>query len=365
MQRVAPGERVHGEPQAQRSSHVIVVTVSAIAALLVASTTLTPAVQWQAPPGCPDAQGVLASAEAMGVELRGSALELDGEIEQVDGGYRLELSVQTSSGTTTRTMHAESCDELGHAAALVVSVAVDPLLVPAPPELEPPAADPEPVSDEPEPAVEVESAVPPPVPPNAPAEVAKPSEGGGASALQSALFLSGAIGRGISPRVDGRLQLGAAVDGRWVRGELLAFHAFAQRVEYVENPGLGARVLGWGGSFRVGPRASLRGLEVAGPVGVEAAAVVGDGYGADRSWARAELTWGVVAAPGLRVPLGRRVRVGADAEVSVAVRRPAFAVDGGAPLYRVPRVGVRGGLRVEVRFSSPTGDQSRRSRRPR
>lgn len=333
-----------------------------MAALLVSSTALTPGIRWQAPLDCPDAQSVLASAEAMGVELRGSALELDGQIEEVDGGYRLELSVQTASGVTTRTMHAESCHELGHAAALVVSVAVDPLLVPAPPDPGGSTVDREPAGeDTPEAEPEAERTVPAPVPRQPlTEEVPEPANG-----LQSALFLSGVIGRGISPRVDGRLQLGAAVDGRWVRGELLGFHAFAQRVEYDQEPGLGARVLAWGGAVRVGPRANLRGLELAAPVGIEAAAVVGDGYGADRSWARAELTWGVVAAPGLRIRLGQRVSVGADAEVSVALRRPAFAVGGGEALYRVPRVGVRGGLRIEVRFSSPAGDQSRPTRRPR
>ena len=334
--------------------------LSVSTALLFAGVASAPVTQWEVPPECPDVAAVLTAAEEFGADVADASLRLDGRIEAVDGGYRLDLEIDTPSGTTTRRLHAASCDELTRAAGLVLSVAVDPLEVPEPPAVEEPAASEPP--EEPS-AVEPETEVLPTQPMGA-ADSPRP-DSAATPVMRGSVVVAGTLGRGLSPAVDGRAQLGLALDTRWVRVELLGFHAFAQSVEYRDPPGVGATIHAWGGSVRAGPRGDVGGVELACPVGIETAAMVGAGFGVDQTWRRADLAWGVVAAPGVRFPLGNRVSIGVDGELSIAVRRPAFTVDLRESLYRIPRLGARAGARLEIQFFGPPRDQIRKRRRRR
>ena len=288
------------------------------------------------------------------MELDDAAFSLEGVVEPLDGGYELRLTVRTSSGATERILAAEDCGELGAAAALVLAVALDPFRIPEPPA---PVLDPEPEPPEPEPPSPAVAPMPTGDVPPAPPRTRPPVRGG--------VVVAGLAGRGISPRVDGRLQIGGVLDVAWLRLEVLGFHAFKQRIAYDATPGVGADISGFGGSVRVGPRVPLGPVELACPIGVELAAVRGSGFGARRNWRDSQLRWGGLIAPALRVSLGRHFAVGADVELDVAARRPAFAVDTLGAVYRTPRLGVRGGLRVEARFSGARGDQPGPSRRRR
>lgn len=338
-------------------------------ALLLAVLVAPPTTEWTAPPGCPGLEEVLAEAHRQGATLDDASLELHGAIEPIEGGYALQLTIHTSSGTTHRAVRTDSCEALARAAGLMLAVALDPLRVPAPP---PSAAE---GSLEQEPAEPLRVEVPAEVPSEASLVVEPisaieepPSAADAApaprSALRGAAIASGVLGRGITPSIDGRIQLGVGLDARWVRAELLGFHAFAQPARFPERPEIGAEVLAWGGSVRAGPRWEGTWLEVACPVGVELAVVVGEGFGAAQTWRRAELRWGPVVAPGLRVRLGAQIALGADVELDVAIRRPAFALEPLGLVHRTPRLGARGGVRLEVRFLGVGGDQNRGSRRP-
>lgn len=334
--------------------------LTAVAVFLFAGLAFAPVSDWTAPPECADVDAVFAAAEAFGAEVEQAFLTLEGRIEAVEGGYRLDLEIETPSGTTTRQLHAGSCAELTRAAGLVLSVAVDPLRVPDPPaEIAP--VDNEP-TEAPTPASTPVARVDAVPTRNVPADA---ESGVDRLPLRASAVVGGTLGRGLVPAVDGRVQLGLALDAPWIRAELLGFHAFAQTVEYRDPIGVGATIQAWGGSARVGPRGALGLVELACPAGVEVAAVSGIGFGVTRSWRRADLAWSAVVAPGLRLPLGNRVSVGVDAELSVAIRRPAFTVDQRDELYRIPRLGARGGARLEVRFFGSARDQIPAQRRPR
>lgn|GEM_PF-2250524 len=322
----------------------------AILSLVLTSFT-APAVEWETVEGCPGADSVFDAAEAFGASVRDATLSLRGVVEPLDGGgYRLDLAIETPTGTTTRQLRAASCTELSRAAGLVLSVAVDPLHIPPPPAPTQPS----------QPPVEhVGTTSVPPHEPPAPAPSPKPPP------LSGSLFVAGTAGRGLTPVVDGRMRVGFALDARRVRAEASGFHAFGQDVTDAQQPNMGATIRAWGGAMRVGPQWVRPRVAVAWTSGLELAAVIGKGFGADRTWSRAALSWNAVTALGLRIPVGRRVSLGADGEFNIAVRRPAFSVATPQTLFRVPRVGIHGGLRLEVRFFGRPNDQNPRSRRPR
>ncbi len=80
-----------------------------VSSLLVVTTLLVaglaaPVAEWTAPAGCPDSEAVYEAAEAFGASVRDASLKLEGRIEPVDGGFRLDLSIRTPTGTTPPTV---------------------------------------------------------------------------------------------------------------------------------------------------------------------------------------------------------------------------------------------------------------------
>jgi hypothetical protein len=85
---------------------------------------------WSAPAGCPDKADVLARAEQLvGHSLNQPAgaqpLELSGLIEPLSpSGWQLRFS--SRAGVADRAVSAQSCEELGDAAALWIALSIDP-----------------------------------------------------------------------------------------------------------------------------------------------------------------------------------------------------------------------------------------------
>ena len=69
---------------------------------LVAGLAFAPVSDWTAPPECADVDAVFAAAETFGAEVEQASLTLEGRIEAVEGGFRLDLEIETPSGTTAR-----------------------------------------------------------------------------------------------------------------------------------------------------------------------------------------------------------------------------------------------------------------------
>jgi hypothetical protein len=171
-----------------------------------------------------------------------------------------------------------------------------------------------------------------------------------ARALGGFARVSGSIGRGIVPSLDGGLALGAGLLAPRLRAELVAFHIFAQDAHSPAPSPAGATVTAWGGSLRLGPRWQLGPLELHALASVAAAALTATGFGVDNPRRSAGLWMALGLVPGLRWRPSPRVAVGADLEAEAALYRPGFTVGGLLPVYRAAQLGVRGSVVVELRW---------------
>jgi hypothetical protein len=107
----------------------------AIVAWMLASASVAAAApsrlqfSWHAPTGCPDRQMVLHQLEAVleeqTVELESAAVR--GDIERSGAQWALSLDVQVGGVRRVRRLFAESCDDLGKAAAVALGLLIRPL----------------------------------------------------------------------------------------------------------------------------------------------------------------------------------------------------------------------------------------------
>jgi hypothetical protein len=149
---------------AARAGAIIVVTLAAVTlafASVAAAAHSRLEFSWNAPASCPDRQTVLHQLEAV---LEEQTAELDsaavvGDIERSGKQWVLSLDVQVGSARRVRRLSAESCDDLGKAAAVALGLLIRPLRAPA---VEP---SPEPASPPPTPARDVDRGTEPDIEP--------------------------------------------------------------------------------------------------------------------------------------------------------------------------------------------------------
>lgn len=81
---------------------------------------------WEAPADCPRGEEVLAEMRDIVGEaiFEATALEADGRIREVDGGYRLELRIAKDDGPRVRSLDAKRCQDLLGASAVVLGLHV-------------------------------------------------------------------------------------------------------------------------------------------------------------------------------------------------------------------------------------------------
>jgi hypothetical protein len=95
---------------------------SAVAAQPTARMSLT----WNGPPGCPSADNVQARVDALlGGEASASSVadvRASGQVERVDSGFRLLLSMGVGGAPSSRVIEARTCDELAGAAAIAIAL---------------------------------------------------------------------------------------------------------------------------------------------------------------------------------------------------------------------------------------------------
>jgi hypothetical protein len=164
---------------------------------------------WNGPPGCPTAENVQARVEALlGDGASGGSVadvRASGQVERVDNGFRLLLTMGVDGAPSSRVIEAGTCDELAGAAAIAIA------LLARSTAQEASAAS---VGDG---AASEEIAEPPPVPP--PSRVAEPAQPGPAAEAPPAplRFLIDApvavAGWGSLPSTG--LGVGAALGIRW------------------------------------------------------------------------------------------------------------------------------------------------------
>jgi len=179
---------------------------------------------WQAPADCPQRDAVLARAQRIlgSAQLKTTFLRANGDIQEVENGYELRLSIDDGTGGERR-VWARQCDELGGTAALALV-----LLLTSNPEVEREPAEP-PKS----PPVVVEPPKPPP----------KPPEQNPDSAPLRFFVTAPQLGLEIGPlpKAGYGLGLGLGLEGRYWSVRALGEWGFKQRVAS-EFPDYGAEV---------------------------------------------------------------------------------------------------------------------------
>lgn len=104
------------------SGLLLVGWTSAVAAQPTARMALT----WSAPPGCPTTENVQARVDALlGGEASASSVadvRASGQVERLDSGFRLLLSMGVGSTPSSRVIEARTCDELAGAAAIAIAL---------------------------------------------------------------------------------------------------------------------------------------------------------------------------------------------------------------------------------------------------
>lgn len=84
------------------------------------------ALSWSAPPGCPTVESVQARVDALlgGVASASSVADVraSGQVERVEGGFRLLLSMGVGDAPSSRVIEARTCDELAGAAAIAIAL---------------------------------------------------------------------------------------------------------------------------------------------------------------------------------------------------------------------------------------------------
>jgi hypothetical protein len=84
------------------------------------------ALSWEGPPGCPTAENVQARVDALlgGGASAGSVADVraSGQVERVDNGFRLLLTMGVGDAPSSRVIEARTCDELAGAAAIAIAL---------------------------------------------------------------------------------------------------------------------------------------------------------------------------------------------------------------------------------------------------
>jgi hypothetical protein len=84
------------------------------------------ALTWNAPAGCPSADNVQARISGLlggdASAARVADVRASGQVERVDGGFRLLLSMGIAGAPSSRVIEARTCDELAGAAAIAIAL---------------------------------------------------------------------------------------------------------------------------------------------------------------------------------------------------------------------------------------------------
>ncbi len=303
---IALASRVH-----LRHTPPRVLARSVMALLLGPPAPTTDAIEWTAPPACPD-DAALEARIAAYVDTADGATTTQATVRAVAAGFEVELVSVIDGEPQRRTLAAPDCEVLADAVAVVVALAIDPAAG---------APEPEP---EPEPEPPPSGAVVLPVAP--PSNLRGVRDAPPVAALDGRAWdvgfrLDGGYGSGVAPIGSGVFGL-AFIVGRH-RGSIEAIgRLWAPRSFDEPNGTYGARVVMGTGSL-LGCLRARPGMRVEFPLcaGLEAGALSAAPRGLTDGQTQRYPWVGAVARLGMRVRLRERVGV-------------VLALEGGAPFVR-------------------------------
>ncbi len=278
---------------------------------------------WQAPTGCPNGIEVIREIDELVANSApptvSTTIAANASIASDHGGFTLTLTVRDAEGFHDRRLDAPTCEELGHAAALIVALAIDPALLANHPE--PRGTSPNAIQTlpgaEPNPSL-LPNASPPPIPiaahAESPATFTAPPSIAGTEPLFWRLGLSAFASYRTLPGVNLGTAVFGAIQGRMLR---LEFAVSSLTAEKGNPPRLGATFA----LYRLAPRICWLVTEPTwsvGPcAGIELGRLSGHGYGVDNE----KEPWGLWLASSLgalfelRLAPSSLLGIFADAEV--------------------------------------------------
>ena len=300
-----------------------------------------PPIVWEAPPGCPDVAEVERRAAAL---LAGSPRAAPPElrfrftVRAEAGRWVLEGVQEGAAGSGARTLRASECAALAEAASLLVALAVDPTLPPAPEDrvaepvtVVPP---PPPLQDVPRDRSEEGPAEAAPAAEAAPLELPEPPPPPRVEAparrVRGELGLQAGIGLGALPRPAALLRHVGGVRWRALRVGGRASVWLPREAPAPTRPEVGGRFwLASGGVQVCGVARPARRVEFPLCAAFELGLLTGRGTGTLHVARTARALWAAVAVgPAIAVEVSRRVAVVAAIEGLVVVVRPHFEVTG-------------------------------------
>lgn len=275
---------------------------------------------WSVPDGCPsDAEVRQELQRLLGASTAspGGRVDATARVSAAQGGFELEIALGQDDQLRTRRLAAPHCEELGHAAALIVALAVDPSLTIAGGE-KLSAVVPAPC---PAPPAPLQATSPGPAPrcpvcPGCPAP--KPD-------WHTAVLLAVSISYGELPQALPRASVGAAyrADPHWL--ELLLSGAVASTG--FRSDGRGATLWQWYATPRYCVQARFGTTRVGPCASTEVGLIKAAGFGVEQP--KTQRTWWVAPGLGLqadwRLQSGMELLVGAD--LFIAATRTSFELD--------------------------------------
>jgi hypothetical protein len=275
---------------------------------------------WSVPDECPSDTEVRKELQRLlgaSTATPGGRVDATARVAAVKGGFELEITLGQDDQLRSRRLAAPHCEELGHAAALIVALAVDPSLTLAEGE-------------------KLSEVVPAPCPaPPAPMKAASPGPaprcpvcpgcGAPVPAWHTASLLAVGISYGELPQALPRVGVGAAyrADPHWL--ELALSGTFASTG--FRGDGRGATLWQWYATPRYCVQARF-GTTRVGPCALaEVGLIKAAGFGVEQP--KTQRTWWV--APGLGLQADFRLKSGAEllvgGDLLVAASRTSFELD--------------------------------------
>jgi hypothetical protein len=269
----------------------------------------TPALTWEAPASCPDAQAVRDMLQRVVDPAQAASIRaVRAKIVQNGIEYELDLELQTLHGSQRSRLSAEQCRTFVELLALELSLSAAPgeaLAVPA--------------------------------------EAPRATLGWGARA-------SATLATGPTPAPAPGVALALALSRRRMRLELAASYAFRREIYYAEPPAVGVWLDMFGGEARGCYGLALRRIELPLCAGAELGALGGSALGVEQRTTGRQLWAALFAAPALRVGLAGPLSLWLELGVWIGLRRPSFGVQNLPVLYTPELFGVRGAAGLALHF---------------
>ena len=307
---------------------------------VAAQPTARMALNWNGPPGCPSTETVQARVDALlGGDASASSVadvRASGQIERVESGFRLMLTMSVGKNPSSRVIEARTCDELAGAAAIAIALLARSTLREAPdpsPSETSPAASPVSTPDRQE---------------NAPSKAtthgtrdaagSKVADSVAPSSARARLVLDapiGLVGWGSLPSAG--LGVGAGLGIRWkaLRASVTA-ELWQPQTHLVS--GFGAHFTLQSGRTEACLIQAVYGLELAPCLGVALQRLAGSGVGSEVLSAKSRSYLWVSGEAGLFASLPTpgfaHLRFFGEAVVLVSPLRPRFVIDQLGPVHQ-------------------------------